>query len=89
MAKKLPNLPRGVDPTNLRVIACVRRIAAEAGELCASDTIAEGKEQVRGMLAYFFATASCIAGRRELTQEASIFRSNNIFNGRNPATVYK
>lgn len=46
VAKKLPHLPRGVDPTNLRVIACVRRIAAEAGELCASDTIADAKQQV-------------------------------------------
>lgn len=46
MAKKLPHLPRGVDPTNLRVIACVRRIAAEAGELCASDTIEDAKKQV-------------------------------------------
>eukprot|EP00903_Cladosiphon_okamuranus_P009107 g8702.t2 len=46
VAKKLPHLPRGVDPTNLRVIACVRRIAAEAGELCASDTIANAQKQV-------------------------------------------
>lgn len=46
VAKKLPHLPRGVDPTNLRVVACVRRIAAEAGELCASDTIEESREQV-------------------------------------------
>ncbi|CAM9696552.1 unnamed protein product, partial [Ectocarpus sp. 12 AP-2014] len=47
VAKKLPHLPRGVDPTNLRVIACVHRIAAEAGALCASDSIADAKEQVK------------------------------------------
>lgn len=46
VAKKLPHLPRGVDPNNPRVIACVRRIAAEAGELCAMDTIGAAKKEV-------------------------------------------
>lgn len=46
VAKRLPHLPRGVDPKNPRVIACVRRIAAEAGELCAVDSIADAKKQV-------------------------------------------
>ena len=47
VAKKLPHLPHGVDPSNPRVVACVRRIAAEAGELCASDSIEDAKVQVR------------------------------------------
>lgn len=46
VAKRLPYLPRGVDPKNLRVIACVRRIAAEAGELCAADSIGDAKKQI-------------------------------------------
>ncbi|CAM9103228.1 unnamed protein product, partial [Choristocarpus tenellus] len=47
VAKKLPFLPRGVNPSNPRVAAVVRRIAMEAGELCAIDTINETTQNVQ------------------------------------------
>ncbi|CAM9672084.1 unnamed protein product, partial [Discosporangium mesarthrocarpum] len=49
VAKKLPFLPRGVDPNNHRVAAVVQRIIAEAGELCAVDTIRETEQKARVM----------------------------------------
>ncbi|CAM9758471.1 unnamed protein product, partial [Phaeothamnion confervicola] len=45
VARKLPLLPRGVAPDHPRVLPIVARLQAEAGELCACDTIRDAERQ--------------------------------------------
>lgn len=70
VARKLPELPRGVNPDHARVVSIVERIAREGGALTASDTISRCEEELRSLQPDFDRSSNHLANVQAIEYNA-------------------